>query len=161
MPSASPAIGDVLETRLQALGATVRACRKRQKLSAAVAAEAAGVSRVTLHRIERGEPSVTMGAYLSAISAVGLELGLNDPLVVKAERAVPTVGLPDRVRLDDYPQLKSLAWQMHGVAEIDPAQALSLYERNWRHVDPDSLSLKERALVQALAEKLGGGRLLV
>jgi transcriptional regulator with XRE-family HTH domain len=36
---------------------------KALKVSATTAAEAAGMSRMTLHRIERGEPSVTMGAY--------------------------------------------------------------------------------------------------
>jgi len=35
--------------------------RKALRVSATVAAEAAGMSRVTLHRIEKGEPSVTMG----------------------------------------------------------------------------------------------------
>ncbi|MFG6415730.1 helix-turn-helix domain-containing protein [Roseateles sp. DC23W] len=43
------------------LGARIRAQRQRQRVSATHAAEAAGLSRVTLHRIERGEPSVTMG----------------------------------------------------------------------------------------------------
>jgi hypothetical protein len=65
------------------------------------------------------------------------------------------------VRLDDYPQLKRLAWQRLGVAEVSPAEALSLYERNWRHIDPTSLDPAERALVHALAHQLGGGRLLV
>lgn len=31
------------------------------------------MSRVTLHRIERGEPSVTMGAYLNALAVLGLD----------------------------------------------------------------------------------------
>jgi len=77
------------------------------------------MSRVTLHRIERGEPSVTMGAYLSAIDAVGLQLELRDPQA--REVSAPAARLPQNVRLDAYPQLKRLAWQLHGVAEVSPA----------------------------------------
>jgi transcriptional regulator with XRE-family HTH domain len=159
MPAKAPPLGDILAARLKALGERIRAHRERQKVSATVAAEAAGMSRVTLHRIERGEPSVTMGAYLSAIDAVGLQIDLNDPQARLAGKR--TAGLPTRVRLDDYPQLKRLAWQLHGVDELSPAEALSLYERNWRHIEPASLESAERTLVQSLVDQLGGGRLLV
>lgn len=69
--------------------------------------------------------------------------------------------LPERVRLADFPQLERLAWQLHGVAELSPQDALNLYERNWRHIDPATMQPAERALLQALMEQLGGGRLLV
>ena len=78
MPAKAPPMGDLLATRLRALGERIRAQREQQKVSATTTAEAAGMSRVTLHRIERGEPSVTMGAYLSAMAAVGLDLALAD-----------------------------------------------------------------------------------
>ena len=68
---------------------------------------------------------------------------------------------PARIRLADYPQLKKLAWQLHGVAMLTPEDALGLYERNWRHVDTGALEPAESALVNALAQHLGGGRLLV
>jgi transcriptional regulator with XRE-family HTH domain len=159
MPAKAPPVGEILAARLKALGQRIRAHREQQRVSATTAAEAAGMSRVTLHRIERGEPSVTLGAYLSAIDAVGLQLELRDPNAPPAPVAVP--GVPARVRLDDYPQLKGLAWQLHGVDDLSPEEALSLYERNWRHVDPARLGPAERALVQALVKQLGGGRLLV
>ena len=41
-------------------------------------AEAAGLSRVTLHRIERGEPAVTIGAYLNVITALGRHLDITE-----------------------------------------------------------------------------------
>lgn len=159
MPAKAPPVGDLLATRLRALGARLRAHRERQKISATVAAEAAGMSRVTWHRIERGEPSVTMGAYLSAIDAVGLQLELRDPQSRPAE--VGRAALPERVRLAEFPQLKALAWQLHDVDELSPEDALNLYERNWRHVDPARMEPAERALLQALVDGLGGGRLLV
>lgn len=159
MPAKSPPIGDVLGAQLKALGERIRRHREAQKVSATTAAEAAGMSRVTWHRIERGEPSVTMGAYLSAIDAVGLALELRDPQA----QAAPTraASLPDRLQLDQYPQLRRLAWQVHGVDELSPADALNLYERNWRHIDPAGLEPAEEALVRTLVEQLGGGRLLV
>ena len=159
MPAKAPPLGDVLATRLQALGERIRAHRERQKISATVAAEAAGMSRVTLHRIERGEPSVTLGAYLSAIDAVGLQLELRDPQARPAP--ADDAGLPERVRLAEYPQLQRLAWQLHDVDDLSPADALSLYERNWRHIDRARMEPAERALLQALVDRLGGGRLLV
>lgn len=160
MPAKAPPVGKLLATRLRALGERIRAHRERQKVSATVAAEAAGMSRVTLHRIERGEPSVTMGAYLSAIDAVGLQLELRDPHHPR-QVAPDVASLPERVRLADFPQLRRLAWQLHDVDELSPADALNLYERNWRHVDRSSMETPERALVQALVDRLGGGRLLV
>lgn len=159
MPAKAPPVGDLLATRLHALGERIRAHRERQKVSATVAAEAASMSRVTLHRIERGEPSVTMGAYLSAIDAVGLQLELRDPQARPA--TADQAGLPARVRLADFPQLKQLAWQLHDVDEVSPADALNLYERNWRHLDRAGMAPAERALLQALVDHLGGGRLLV
>jgi hypothetical protein len=102
---------------------------------------------------------VTVGAYLSAIDAIGLQLDLTDPRAARAP--TPSLALPTRVRLADYPQLKQLAWQRPGVDEISPAEALSLYERNWRHVNPAQLTPAERALVQMLSSQLGGGALLV
>lgn len=159
MPSKAPPVGEVLAYRLKALGKRIRAHRKQHKVSATVVAEAAGMSRVTLHRIERGEPSVTMGAYLGVIDSVGLLLELRDPNTAPAP--VPGGNVPARVRLDDYPQLKGLAWQLHGVDDLSPQDALNLYERNWRHLDHAHIEPAERALVQALVNQLGGGRLLV
>jgi transcriptional regulator with XRE-family HTH domain len=155
MPAKAPPVSPIVATQLETLGQRIRAQREKQKVSATDAAEAAGMSRVTLHRVERGEPSVTMGAYLSAMSAVGLSLQVGEPEAAFAS-AVPAV-----VRLDDYPALKQLAWQLPGVTELSPAQALDLYERNWRHLDRESLAPRERRLIQALVDEFGGGRLLV
>jgi transcriptional regulator with XRE-family HTH domain len=156
MPAAPPATSDADQQRLVRLGERLRAARKQQGVSATAAAESAGLSRVTLHRIERGEPSVTMGAWAAVASTLGLTLDIVDQ---NAERA-PS-GLPDRIRLDEFPQLRQLAWQLEGVTELAPREALDLYERNWRHVDRTSLSMQELGLIEALSRTLGGGRLLV
>lgn len=156
MPASAPNLADADRELLVRLGQELRNTRKRLKVSAVAAAESAGMSRVTLHRIERGEPSVAMAAWVGMASALGLSLQLVDP------KALPeALRIPERIRLDQYPELKKLAWQLQGVEELSPEDALDLYERNWRHVDRASLSLAEIALIKSLSQSLGGGRLLV
>jgi transcriptional regulator with XRE-family HTH domain len=157
MPAPAPPLGPAAGALLAQLGAQIKAHRKRLHVTAVAAAEAAGLSRVTLQRIERGEPSVTMGAYLAVVAALGLELGLRDPRQA-GEGSRP---LPKVIRLAGYPQLKQLAWQLGDAQELAPAQALELYERNWRHVDREAMPQHERELVKQLTATLGGGRLLV
>ena len=155
MPSASPTISAAQIELLAHLGKRLRAARKQQKVSATSAAQAAGMSRVTWHRIERGESSVTIGAWVTAADALGLKL---DWLGTKSG---PLLSLGNKVRLADYPQLQRLAWQLPGVDELTPLEALSLYERNWRHVDRAALTMAEIALIHALATTIGSGKPLV
>ena len=61
-----------------------------------------------------------------------------------------------RIRLSAYPKLKELAWQVHGTDELSPREALDIYERNWRHLDPATMLSQEQDLVQALRAALGG-----
>lgn len=159
MPTQAPATATHAAETLLALGTQIRAHRKALRVSTTAAAEAAGMSRVTWHRIERGEPSVTMGAYANAMVALGLEFGILDPAGEgAAERRRDASGwIPARVRLADYPQLKSLAWQVHGIDELTPSEALSIYERNARHIDQKALEPHERQLIDALRLALGDG----
>ncbi len=155
MPARNPTIATMAADKLIVLGEQIRAHRKALRISATAAAEAAGLSRVTLHRIENGEPAVTIGAYFNAMAALKLDFGIIKPADLDTE--VPEVPDPDRegwiparIRLADYPQLKQLAWQVHGTDALTPAEALSIYERNWRHVDVPALEPRERQLVDAL-----------
>ena len=156
MPAAAPPIAPADQKRLALLGERIRTARKRQRVTAVAAAQAAGISRVTLHRIERGEPTVAVGAWIAVATALGLTFDLLD-----ARAAAVTTKLPKKIRLRDFPQLKQLAWQLQGVDDIAPQDALDLYERNWRHVDRAVLTDSEAALIDALSRELGGGRLLV
>ena len=141
---------------LTTLGERLRRERKRQKVTAVAASEAAGLSRVTLHRIERGEASVAIGAWVAVADALGLAFDLVDTKAAPRSTAVP-----NPIRLADYPELKKLGWQLRKDTELTPGEALDLYERNWRHVDVERLSARELALIQALSTQIGGGRLLV
>lgn len=154
MPAKAPEIADAAAEKLVALGEQIRVHRKALRVNATAAAQAAGVSRVTLHRIERGEAGVTIGAYLNAMAALGLDFGIVAPPDTATAHGAEG-WLPARVRLADYPQLKQLAWQLHGTDALTPAEALSLYERNWRHVDEKALEPHERQLVDALRLALG------
>ena len=158
MPAKPPAITHAIAEKLGALGQQIRAQRKALGVNATTAAEAAGISRVTLHRIEKGEPSVTMGAYLNAMAALGLDFGAALSSGTENRSAGRNGWIPARVRLSDYPQLQRLAWQVHGTDALTPHEALDIYERNWRHVDAQALSSGERQLVEALRLALGGDK---
>lgn len=156
MPASPPATTKATVGRLSAFGQQIRARRKALGLSATVVAEAAGLSRVTLHRMEKGAPAVTMAAYLNVMAALGLDLSLSVPAdqAAVAPAADRTGWIPARVRLTDYPQLKQLAWHVLGVNELTPAEALGIYERNWRHIDVSALQPHERHLVDALRQAM-------
>lgn len=65
------------------------------------------------------------------------------------------------VRVADYPQLQVISWQLSPDAELTEQEALSRYERNWRHVDAAALTDEERRFIDYLVRTYGGGRLLV
>ena len=157
MPANPPLIARAAADQLIALGQQIRTHRKALRVSATAAAEAAGMSRVTLHRIEKGEPSVTMGAYLNALAALGLDFGIIQPARPASNTAQDdkTGWIPARIRLSDYPQLKQLAWQVQGTDELTPREALGVYERNWRHVDVQALKPHEQQLIDALRVAFG------
>jgi len=155
MPSTSPEVSIAVADKLAALGLQIRAQRKAMRVSATVTAEAAGLSRVTLHRIENGNASVTMGAYLNAMAALGLDFGIIQEATTELSDEDRSGLIPARIDPADYPQLKKLAWQLHGTDVLTPAEALSIYERNWRHVDETALQPREQQLIDAL--RLGFG----
>ena len=72
---------------LTKLGEDITVARKKRRISTVSMAERAFISRGTLHKVERGDPSVSMGIYATVLSILGLADGLgqvadrrNDPL---------------------------------------------------------------------------------
>jgi transcriptional regulator with XRE-family HTH domain len=146
-------------SRVDAIGEQIRARRKALRVSVTAASSAAGMSRVTWHRIEKGESSVTLGAFLSALNVLDLnfkvETSSESEAMGKGDQTVCGY-IPVRISLAEYPQLKQLAWHVHGVDSLSPREALSIYERNWRHLDLEAMEEKERCLVEALHQVFDG-----
>ena len=59
-----------------------------------------------------------------------------------------------------FPELARLAWNRDPARPIPGAEAFSLYEANWRHVDAEALGAEEAALIRALTARYGGGHFL-
>lgn len=57
---------------LRKLGEDIRDARRRRRISTATMAERATISRMTLHKVERGDPSVSLGAYATVLFILGL-----------------------------------------------------------------------------------------
>lgn len=55
------------------MGENIKLARKRRKLTSIQVAERAGIDRGTLREIERGSPSVSMGAYFNVLRALNLQ----------------------------------------------------------------------------------------
>ena len=65
------------------------------------------------------------------------------------------------IAIREYPQLRLLAWNRQDDDALSDAEALALYESNWRFVDQASLSEREQALLERLVREVGKGVLNV
>jgi transcriptional regulator with XRE-family HTH domain len=83
------------------LGQDIRDARLRRRISTAVMAERASISRTTLNKIEKGDPGVSLGNFANVLFVLGLAERLGD----LADARTDTVGLeleeerlPQRIR---------------------------------------------------------------
>jgi transcriptional regulator with XRE-family HTH domain len=77
---------------LNTLGENIKLARLRRKLSSEQVAERAGIGRMTLYKMEHGNPGVAIGSYLQVLFVLGLQNDLalvagNDPLGRKLQDA--------------------------------------------------------------------------
>lgn len=68
---------------LEQMGENIKLARKRRKLTTTQVAERAGIARSTLYLVEKGDASVTLGAYFNVLRVLGLQedilkLGADD-----------------------------------------------------------------------------------
>ncbi|MGZ8131751.1 helix-turn-helix domain-containing protein [Bordetella bronchiseptica] len=77
MPRKPPVVFPQEQRLLSELGERLRLARKRRKLSNAVVAQRAGVSRTTVYKVEAGDPGATLGAYVRVLAVLSLEGDLN------------------------------------------------------------------------------------
>lgn len=74
---------------LAKLGEDIRVARKKRRVSTVSMAERAFISRSTLHKLERGDPTVSIGIYATVLGLLGLVDRLGDI----ADRRDDTLGL--------------------------------------------------------------------
>ena len=74
---------------LRKLGKDIAIARKKRRISTVSMAERAFISRGTLYKVERGDPSVSIGIYATVLSI----LGLADGLGTAADRRKDLLGL--------------------------------------------------------------------
>ena len=82
-----------------------------------------------------------------------LKAGLNNPGFRELFRGFLETELVD---ISDFPQLKQLCWNLK-TEFLTRADALAIYERNWRLIDQHTLDPTERNLIDELVEQLGKG----
>lgn len=58
---------------LEQMGENIKLARKRRKLTTVQVAERAGIARSTLYLVEKGDASVSMGAYFNVLRVLGLQ----------------------------------------------------------------------------------------
>lgn len=155
------------------LGERLRLARKRRGLSAEKLAQAAGITRVTLNRLEVGKPAAaTLGTLIKVLGVLGMSGDLmllaRDDKVGHRLRDTQLMepkapALPHRISLRDLPHLReAAAWHIRNQdAELTPAEVYELYERNWRHIEPAKIVGKEAKLLKQLTKTIGKGVLLV
>ena len=71
------------------LGGDIAVARKKRRISTVSMAERAFISRGTLYKVEKGDPSVSMGIYATVLALLGLADGLGDV----ADRSTDSLGL--------------------------------------------------------------------
>ena len=85
---------------LEQMGEQIKLARLRRKLSAQLIAERAGISRQTLHAIEKGSSTVAIGSYAAVLHALN-NLDTDFLLVAKDDefgRKLQDLELPTRKR---------------------------------------------------------------
>lgn len=75
-----------IEIVVKKMGVRIKKARLRRNIKAEVLAERVGVSKGTLLSIEKGEPTVSIGAYVAVLNAIGMVQDLELVAVDKEGR---------------------------------------------------------------------------
>ena len=62
---------------MRLFGERLRTARLRRRLSTVLFSERMGISRDTLNRLEKGDPTIALGTYVRALRVLGLEKDLD------------------------------------------------------------------------------------
>lgn len=86
---------------LNNLGRNIKDARRRRRISTQMMAERALISRTTLNKIEKGDPTVAMESYATVLFMLGLLDKINelaDPKFDSIGQALEDELLPKRIR---------------------------------------------------------------
>ena len=86
---------------LNKLGRDIRDARRRRRIPVAILAERASVTRMTLYRVEKGEPGVTLGVYATVLFCLGMIDRLTDIADIRHDAIgleLEEERLPQRIR---------------------------------------------------------------
>lgn len=86
---------------LRKLGHDIRDARRRRRIPVATMAERASISRMTLNKVEKGEPGVSLGSYATVLFILGMAdrlADLADPRNDAVGLALEEEHLPERIR---------------------------------------------------------------
>ena len=78
MPAKAVLLSDPLQHLWGQVSERVREARLRRNMTAEQVAKEAGITRVTLHRLEQGDPSVTVATFLKVLDALRLSQDLAE-----------------------------------------------------------------------------------
>lgn len=98
----SPTVPLPVVRALRKLGGDIRDARRRRRIPVVILAERASISRTTLNRIEKGDPSAALGNYATVLFALGMVNRLADvadPRHDAVGRELEEEHLPQRIRL--------------------------------------------------------------
>ena len=102
MPRSYHPLFPSLAQKVRGLGERIRLARRRRRLSSTVFAERVGISRDTLHRLEKGDPVIALGSYARALRVLGLDRDLDavarDDELGRKLQDLPFVRKPDSTR---------------------------------------------------------------
>lgn len=87
---------------LRKLGNDIKDARRRRRITIALMAERAGIARATVGRIEKGDPTTSLGCYAAVLFVLGMaeRLGnIADAIYDITGRQLEEEKLPQRVRL--------------------------------------------------------------
>jgi len=91
-----------VQKALRKLGQDISDSRRRRRIPMALMTERAGMSRATLGKIEKGDPSVSLAGYAAVLFVLGLTDRLGDLADANHDvvgRRLEEENLPKRIRL--------------------------------------------------------------
>jgi transcriptional regulator with XRE-family HTH domain len=84
------------------LGRDLKSARQRRRIPMALMSERASISRITLGKIEKGDPSVSIASYATVLFVLGMIERLSDLADVRQDQLgleLAEENLPKRIRL--------------------------------------------------------------